>query len=149
MSSDTQEDRKSILVVDDEPDVRMILNALLAQNGYSVTEARDGREALDLLRENRFDLMILDLMMPRLTGEEVMEQLGHQDRLKEMPVIILTAKSQPKEVQQGYEKGAAFYVVKPFTNSTIRELVRYLLGDFTEEEKEKILFELLNKPSSM
>lgn len=140
---------KSILVVDDESDVRTVLRALLAQSGYSVTEAADGREALDLLADGEFDLMILDLMMPRLTGEEVLESLRADEKLAGIPVIVLTAKSQPKDVERGYEKGASFYVVKPFSNRTIRELVKYLLGDLSEEEREEILFELIGRQSEI
>lgn len=148
MSADTAEAAKSILVVDDEPDVRLILDAILTPAGYTVTEARDGQEALDILAEKEFDLMFLDLTMPRLSGEEVLEQLRHQDRLKEMPVIILTAHSQPKEVEKGYKEGASFYVVKPFSNTTIKELARYLLDDdLTEEQGEEIIFKLLSKPA--
>ncbi len=149
MNSDTPKARKSILVVDDEPDVRMILEALLTQSGYSVSEARDGREALDILADRKFDLMILDLMMPRLSGEEVMEQLRLQERLKDMPVIMLTAKAQQKDVEKGYKEGASFYIVKPFSNTTIRELVSCLLEDLTEEEREEVLFKLMSKPPSM
>jgi len=143
MNSESQLQKKSVLVVDDTPDVRLILNAILTQAGYSVTEAEDGQEALDILADRKFDLMILDLMMPRVTGEEVLDHLRDQDRLKEMPVIVLTAKGQQKEIERGYEKGASFYVVKPFNNFTIRELARYLIEDITEEEKEEILFKLM------
>jgi CheY-like chemotaxis protein len=100
MSAEKQSQEKSVLVVDDTSDVRLVLNAVLTQCGYSVTEAEDGQEALDILADKKFDLMILDLMMPRLTGEEVLEQLKYQDRLKEMPVIVLTAKGQQKEIEQ-------------------------------------------------
>jgi CheY-like chemotaxis protein len=136
---------RSILVVDDESDVRLVLNAMLTRDGYSVTEAADGREALDLLEDREFDLIFLDLMMPRLTGEEVLEFLKADERLARIPVIVLTAKSQLKDVELGYEKGASFYVVKPFSNKTIRELSKYLLDDLDEEERETILFDLLAK----
>jgi CheY-like chemotaxis protein len=82
MSACAPEARKSILVVDDEPDVRMILEALLTTVGYSVTEACDGQEALDILANRKFDLMFLDLAMPRLSGEEVMKQLRNQECLQ-------------------------------------------------------------------
>lgn len=149
MNTDIPKTKKSILVVDDEPDVRMVLEAILTPSGYSVTQARDGQEALELLAEKKFDLMFLDLMMPRVSGEEVLEQLRHQGRIEEMPVIVLTAKSQPKEVEKGYKEGASFYVVKPFNNATIRELTRYLLEDLSEEEREQILLDLMNRSSSM
>jgi CheY-like chemotaxis protein len=150
MSADVLKARKSILIVDDEPDVRMILEAILTPAGYSVTEARDGQEALDILADRKFDLMFLDLAMPRVSGEEVMKQLRSQERLKDMPVIMLTAKAQKKDVEKGYEEGASFYIVKPFSNTTIRELTRYLLDeDLTEEQKERILLKLLSKPAML
>jgi DNA-binding response OmpR family regulator len=142
MTSDAQRTKKLILVVDDESDVRTILRAILTQSGYSIVEARDGQEALDLLVEMRFDLMILDLLMPRVNGEEVLQRLD-KERLKTMPVIILTAKTSKRAVERGYRKGASFYVIKPFSNTTIVELVRYLVEDMTEKEREKILSSLL------
>jgi CheY-like chemotaxis protein len=147
MSENNSKARKFILVVDDEPDVRLILNTILASAGYSVTEASDGQEALGILSDMKFDLMFLDLMMPHLTGEEVMEQLRRQGRLQDMPVIMLTAKAERKDIEKGYEEGASFYVVKPFSNNTIRELARYMLGDLMEEDKEQVLFELMNRPA--
>jgi two-component system response regulator ResD len=138
----------SVLVVDDESDVRTVLRVLLEQSGYSVTEAADGQEALDLMSDGDFDLMILDLMMPRLTGDEVLEICRADKKLAGIPIIVLTAKSQPRDVERGYEKGASFYVVKPFSNRTILGLVGYLLGDLNEEEREEILFNLLGEGSS-
>ncbi len=149
MSPDTSESKKSILVVDDEPDVRMVLVALLTRSGYSVMEASDGQEAIEMLARGKFDLMFLDLMMPRLTGEEVLELVRKDEKLKDLPVIILTAKGQRKEIERGYEKGANFYIVKPFNNLTIRELARYLLEEMSEEEKEQILLDLMNRPPAM
>ncbi len=147
-TKDTKATQKSILIVDDESDVRTVLNILLAQCGYAVTEAADGQEALDLMSQREFDLVFLDLMMPRLTGEEVLERMKADGRLARLPVIVLTAVSQRKDVKRGYEKGASFYVVKPFNNKTIQELARYFLEDMSEEEKEKFLSELLGTPDS-
>jgi len=143
MSPDSPNGEKNILIVDDEMDVRMILCAILAKEGYKVHEATDGRDALDMLADRKFDLMFLDLMMPRLTGEEVLEHLKREVRLSDMPVIVLTAKAERKDVTRGYEGGASFYVIKPFSNTAIRELARYHLGDLSDEEKEDLLFSLM------
>lgn len=143
MSADTEQTGKSILIVDDEPDVRLILNAILTCAGYYVTEASDGQEALEILANRKFDLVLLDLMMPHLTGEEVMEHLHREGRLSDIPVIMLTAKAERKDIEKGYEGGASFYVVKPFANNTIKELARYFLDGLTESEKENILFNLM------
>jgi two-component system alkaline phosphatase synthesis response regulator PhoP len=149
MNPSGSESGKSILIVDDEEDVRTVLATVLTLSGYAVTEAADGREAVDILGEKKFDLVFLDLMMPRMTGEEVLEYVRRDEKLKDLPVIILTAKGQRKEIEQGYEKGATFYVVKPFSNSTIRDLARYVLEDLREQEREQLLFDLMNKPSIM
>ena len=118
MISDTPRTNKLILVVEDEDDVRTILKAILTQKGYSVVEARNGQEALDLLSVMRFDLMILDLLMPRVNGEEVLQRMD-QECLKSLPVLILTAKTSRRAVERGYREGASFYVTKPFSITTI------------------------------
>ncbi len=138
--------KKNILVVDDNDDIRQILRAIFARAGYSVTEACGGQEALDLLESKQFDLLVLDLIMPRVSGEQVLQQLGMK-RLKEMPVIVLTVKNpDPNAIKGGMEK-PLFYVVKPFRNAVIRDLAKYLLEDLTAEEKKRTLFDLLKYPS--
>lgn len=134
--------KKSILIVDDENDIRVVLRSLLELDGYRVTEAVDGQEALDLLLKSNFDLMILDLLMPRMSGEEVIQKLD-EDRLKAMPTIILTAKLEKQIVRKECLSNISFYVIKPFNNLIIRELVKCLLSDLDEVEREKALQELL------
>ena len=137
--------RKSILIVDDEHDMRLVLRAIFDRAGYSVTEARDGQEALDLLQGERFDLMVLDLTMPQVSGRQVLQQLGEK-RLKEMPVIILSAKSPHRHAGIEYRENTLFYVVKPFPNALIRDLAKCLLENLKEEEKNRTLFGLLRYP---
>ena len=143
MSVDSLRSNKLILVVDDESDIRTILKAVLSQCGYSVTEACDGREALDILAEKKFDLMILDLLMPGLTGKEVLERLRFKRRLREMRVILLTAIADGNKIIKGFPRGVLFWVPKPFKNTTIQKLVRYCLENLTEEEREEILLDVL------
>ena len=89
-------------------------------------------------------------MMPRLSGEDVLDHLRDIGRLERMPVIILSAKNQRRDVEKGYERGATFYVVKPFNNTTIRELVRYLLDDdLSEDARDEILLNLMNRQPMM
>jgi len=123
----------SILVVDDESDVRQVLRCVLESEGYCVSEAEDGEQALQLLRYNKFDLMILDLVMPKLTGEELLDILG-EDRLKELPTIILSAKLEKCVVRKKSLDHIAFYVLKPFKNSNIRELVKFLISNPSSRE---------------
>ena len=142
MSNKNADTPKTILVVDDENDIRIILKSLLEADSYLVTEACDGQEALDTLASNKFDLMILDLVMPRLSGENVLEILGKQ-RLREMPTIILTAKIEKQIVKRECLEGVSFYVMKPFDNKQIRELVRCLTGKLSESQREEALSNLL------
>ncbi len=146
MRNETPGALKSILVADDNSDVRQILRAIFARAGYSVTEARGGLEALDLLETRHFDLMVLDLMMPQVSGEQVLHQLG-SERLKEMPVIVLTAKDLDPNIMKGGMENPLFYVVKPFHNALIRDLARYLMEDLTAQEQQKVLLHLLQCPS--
>ena len=135
--------KKTILIVDDEADIRIILRSLLEAQGYSVSEARDGQEALDLIPKMHFDLMILDLTMPRISGEGVLMQLG-KDKLQKIPTIILTAKLEKQVVRKECLEGIRFYVMKPFDNNTIRELVRCLLLNPNDVQRESALSDLLH-----
>jgi len=129
--------KKRILVVEDEPDIRLNLTTLLEAHGYEADEAQDGAEALQKLRAERFDMMVLDLMMPAVDGYEVLEQMS--DAVNEnMPVIILTAKNQDEDILKGYTMGATYYVTKPYENSTILNITRYFLGDLTAEQKRSL-----------
>jgi CheY-like chemotaxis protein len=99
---------RRVLVVDDDPDIRAVLAEMLGATGYDVSTARDGREALQLLRAERFGLVVLDLMMPVMTGWEFREaQLG-DPRISHVPVIVVSAARSPRKVD------AAAFLPKPF-----------------------------------
>lgn len=119
-----------ILLVDDEPDILKTTRTILETKGYRVEEARDGKEALDKLRSGHYDLMILDLLMPRLSGYDVLRSLSSKER-DELPVVILTAKVQDKDVLKGYAMGATYFVTKPFQNKTVLNIVDYLLENMS------------------
>ena len=127
---------KTVLVVDDETDVRTVVEAILANHGYSVVQAKDGAEALSLLRRRKFDLMVLDIMMPRMDGYQVMEELKSAN--PELPVIMLTAKAQPKDVWKGYVEGCHFYITKPFESESLIRAVNYLLNNLSEGQRENL-----------
>lgn len=130
----TRSDKK-ILVVEDEPDIRLNLTTLLSANGYEVDEAEDGQVALNQLAAgHRYRVMILDLMMPNVDGYEVLDRMDPA-QLEQLSVIVLTAKNQDEDILQGYIMGATYYVTKPYENSTILNIVRYLSGDLSEEQK--------------
>jgi CheY-like chemotaxis protein len=131
---------KTVLVVDDESDIRDIVGGLLANHGYQVVLAKDGTEAVMLLRKRKFDLMVLDIMMPLMDGYQVMEALKGIN--PELPVVMLTAKSAQKDVWKGYVEGCHYYLTKPFELETLIRSVNYLLTDLsdpTRRDLEKLL----------
>lgn len=113
-----------VLVVDDDPHIRELVRIFLAPEGLDVHEAADGREALDRLESVKADLVILDIMMPRLDGWELCRQL----RLAgDCPVLFLTAKGETSQKLRGFELGADDYVVKPFEPVELVARVKALL----------------------
>ncbi|MGI9021212.1 MAG: response regulator [Solirubrobacterales bacterium] len=113
-----------ILLVDDEQSVQTLLTYPLRKDGYEVVSARDGREALDRFAEQRFDLVVLDIMMPRLDGIEVCRRLRARSQV---PIIMLTAKDDEIDKVLGLEMGADDYITKPFSVREFRSRVRAAL----------------------
>lgn len=128
---------KRILVVDDEADIRFALSVFLRSKGYVVDLAEDGREALHKLSRSPYDVMLLDMMMPNLDGRAVLKSMP-ADVAERMPVVVLTAKSQSTDVMKGYSQGASYYVTKPFQNSRIHAIIRYLTDDLSPKEKAEL-----------
>ena len=104
-----------ILVVDDEPDITALVAYHLAKASYRVTTAANGRDALRAAREERPDLIVLDLMLPGLTGYEVLAELRRQDETKDVGVIVLTARKEEPDRIKGLSLGADDYLPKPFS----------------------------------
>ena len=113
-----------ILLVDDEQSVQTLLSYPLRKDGYHVTSAIDGQEALQRFSEARFDLVILDLMLPKLDGVEVCRQLR---RNSQVPIIMLTAKGSETDKVAGLEVGADDYITKPFSMREFRSRVKAAL----------------------
>ncbi len=113
-----------ILLVDDEQSVQTLLSYPLRKDGFHVTSAADGQEALERFREGRFDLVILDLMLPKLDGVEVCRQLR---RRSQVPIIMLTAKGSETDKVAGLEVGADDYITKPFSMREFRSRVKAAL----------------------
>src|SRR5437764_11841555 len=101
-----------ILLVDDEQSIQTLLSYPLRKEGYDVVQATDGRQALDRFDEQSFDLVVLDLMLPKLDGLEVCRRLRNRSSV---PIIILTAKSEEIDKVVGLELGADDYITKPFS----------------------------------
>ncbi len=113
-----------ILLVDDEQSVQTLLTYPLAKEGYEVVSAHDGREALDRFAEQRFDLVVLDIMLPTLDGIEVCRRMRSRSRV---PIIMLTAKDDEIDKVLGLEIGADDYITKPFSVREFRSRVRAAL----------------------
>ncbi len=109
-----------VLIADDDPDIRELVAFKLGQAGHRVVAVADGEAALAEARAETPDLELLDVMMPRRTGMEVCRELRADPRTGSVPVILLTAKAQEADIEQGFAAGADDYIVKPFSP---RELV--------------------------
>ena len=121
-------DKKRILVVDDEEDILNVLRFRLEANNYEVLVASDGQEGLNKARSEKPDLMILDLMLPKLDGYKVCRMLKFDEAYKAIPIIIFTARAQKKDEELGLEMGADAYISKPFEPEILLGKIKELLG---------------------
>jgi DNA-binding response OmpR family regulator len=120
-------DRKRILVVDDEIYIVHILEFSLTMEGYNILTAFDGEEALRVIEQERPDLVVLDIMMPKLDGYEVCRRLRKEERFSGLPVILLSAKGRSIDREVGLQAGADDYITKPFSPRKLIEKIRELL----------------------
>ena len=121
--------KKRILLVDDDPDILKVNRILLEREGYDVLTATDGEEALDLVKQGEVDLMVLDIMMPGVDGFEVCQRLKEDDESFQIPVLMLTAKTELADKILGYFVGAADYLSKPYDKAVLLGKIRNLLGE--------------------
>jgi two-component system alkaline phosphatase synthesis response regulator PhoP/two-component system response regulator VicR len=105
---------KKILVVDDEPHIVRLVEVNLQRRGYEVVRAGDGIEALERVGSEKPDMIILDVMMPRMNGFETLKELQLNPKTRSIPVIMLTAKAQDSDVFKGWQSGVSAYLTKPF-----------------------------------
>lgn len=121
-------DRKvrRVVVADDDPDIVDILTFNLTTAGYEVTSAADGVEALELVRASMPDLVVLDIMMPRMDGLEALAALKGDEATKEIPVVMLTAKTSDTDQWAGWDAGADYYITKPFDLDELLRFIGYL-----------------------
>jgi len=113
-----------ILVVDDMAAMRKILKTLLAQLGYkNVDEAEDGKQALEILKQspNKYGLVITDWNMPNMTGIELVQAIRSDEKLKHLPILMVTAEAKKENVLMAIKAGVNNYIVKPFTAETLKE----------------------------
>ncbi len=121
--------RRTILVVDDNPDSVAIMRAILEARGYDVATALSGPEALESLRTAPVDLVLLDIMMPVMSGIEVLQRIKQDPALSALPVILVTAMGQDEDLLSGYQYGADYYIPKPFTPKQLIYGIGLILGE--------------------
>ena len=117
-----------ILIADDEPNIVVSLEYLMKRAGYTVLVARDGQEAIDTIRRERPALVLLDVMMPKKSGHEVCAELRADDSLREVRVLMLSAKGRDTDVDKGLGVGADAYMTKPFSTRELAAKVAEMLG---------------------
>ncbi|MEZ4837772.1 response regulator transcription factor [Flavobacterium sp.] len=118
---------KKILLVDDEPNIIMSLEYTFKKQNFEVFIARDGQEALDILKNEQPDVIILDIMMPNVDGYATIESVKKNDKLSDCKVIFLSAKNKESDIEKGMQLGADAYMTKPFSIKKLVEQVNELL----------------------
>lgn len=126
---------KTIVLADDEPSLRMLVRTTLENPAYRILEASDGLETLNLVRKERPDLVVLDWMMPGMSGVEVARILGEDPGFPHIPIIMLTARGQEADKAKAHSAGTYAYLVKPFSPLELLEKVEEALGVETPLEE--------------
>lgn len=119
----------NILVVEDERDIRELITFTLTFAGHKIIQASNGEEAVQLARETRPDLILTDVRMPKMTGYEVCKTLRSVPEFAKTPIVILSAKGQDEEVEQGRDAGATDYIMKPFAPDKLQQRVAEILAE--------------------
>ena len=122
-----EEQKIRLLLVDDEPDLVQMVSVRLKAAGYEIATAYDGQEALEKVRQAQPDLMILDLMLPKLDGYKVCRLLKFDERTRAIPILIFTARAQVEDVTLATECGADAYLTKPFEAKALLAKIQELL----------------------
>lgn len=117
-----------VLVVDDEPDVLLLCRLNLQQRGHELLEAADGSTALEIARDRHPDVIVLDLMLPGISGYDVLEELQRDAATTDIPVLVLTAKSLRADRERSHGLGASAFLTKPFLPNELCEMVDSLVA---------------------
>lgn len=125
-------DKKTILVVDDEQDLLDLIEYNLKKENFNVLRAENGQEGINITREQHPDLVLLDIMMPKMDGMEVVEELRDDDQLGHIPIIFLTARGDEKTEVEGLDKGGDDYITKPISTTKLISRIKAVLRRFEE-----------------
>jgi two-component system KDP operon response regulator KdpE len=125
-----------VLIVDDDPMVTRLVRINLELENFEVVEAWDGKTALDIIKNQTPDLLLLDIMMPQMDGWEILKKIREDPAVKDLPIVALTAKVQDEDIARGWRMGADGYIVKPFNPVSLAETLRQILATTPEEREE-------------
>ena len=128
--------KKKILIVDDEDDILHFLELVLREKGYDVATASGGHEALTKAQLERPDLVLLDIMMPQMDGWEVLKLLRVDDETSDIPVAMLSARTEAKDRVQGLQEGAIDYICKPFSLQELLVKIEAIFGQVGDRAKD-------------
>jgi two-component system alkaline phosphatase synthesis response regulator PhoP len=128
-------DKQTILVVDDEEDLLDLIEYNLKKEGFDVLKAEDGKEGIEMAREHNPNLVLLDIMMPKMDGLEVVERMRDDKQLKHIPIIFLTARGDEKTEVEGLDKGGDDYITKPISTTKLISRIKAVLRRFEETEE--------------
>jgi len=118
---------KKIVLAEDEPQIARLVEFKLKKEGYQVVWKENGKEALEAIKADRPDLILLDVMMPVMDGYEVLRQIKEDENLRNIPVIMLTARAQERDVVKGIDSGVEDYITKPFHPAELLARVKRIL----------------------
>jgi CheY-like chemotaxis protein len=121
--------RKKILIVDDSATIHMMVRMVLGKDRYVLVTANDGQEAVMKARAEKPDLVVMDVVMPRMTGFEACRAMRQEEATKDVPIILVTTRGEPEAVQRGYESGCSDYVTKPINGLELLSKVQSCLGE--------------------
>lgn len=131
---ETGKRQKTVLCVDDEESVLAALKRLFRGLPYRVRTSASSKEALRIVEMEKPDLILLDLRMPELDGWGFLKEIRSRG-LTDLPVVMLTGEGSSESTMRGYKEGGTYYITKPFKNETVRQIVDYLIGDLSEEQR--------------
>ena len=127
-------DNRRMLVADDDPAILRLIATILEKDNYTVVTARDGREAYKILQADpNFTAAILDVVMPHISGPELVRYMKSEDRLKRIPVMMMTAEQDPKLSSDSFSAGAVVFLPKPFTTAQLQIMLQMLIGKKTAD----------------
>jgi len=134
VTSGSSEKTRRMLVADDDPAILRLIATILEKENFTVVTARDGREAYKTLQADAdFTAAILDVVMPHITGPELVRFMKEDDRLKKIPVMMMTAEQDPKLSSDSFSAGAVVFLPKPFTTAQLQIMLQMLIGKHPAE----------------